>query len=130
MTFILRNAAPPCKSLSVSCFPDGASSHSHTGPFLELPLALLEMLWPCGWKALIALRNFMRLVVIHTASRNVSCAAGGWANHRSSWSALLHLELGRPSLKGGIAIKSSLESMCHWISINCINCSSLPLALL
>lgn len=104
--------------------------HSRMGSFLELPLALLEMLWPCGWKVLIALRNFMSLVVTHTASGNVSRAAGGWANRRSSWTALLHLELGRPSLEGGIAIKSSLESVCHWISVNCVNYGSLPSALL
>lgn len=48
--------------------------------------------------------------------------ARGWLCCIWSW--------GWTSLRGGIAFESGWESVCCWISVNCINCSSLSLALL
>lgn len=105
--------------------------HSHTGSLLALPLELLEELWSGAWKVLIALCSVPAWACSwHTASRNVSHAACGRANARSTWSARLHLELGWPFLKGQIGFESGWESAFCWISVNCINCSGLCLALL
>lgn len=103
--------------------------HSHTGSLLALPLELLEELW--SLEDIGCSVQFPSVSLLMTLSiRNVSLAVCGRANPRSTWTARLHLELGWPFLKGQIGFESGWESAFRWISVNCINCSSLCLALL
>lgn len=98
--------------------------HSHTGSFLELPPELLEELWSGGWKTLISLCDFPAWACSwHTQHREatLSVTRGPLC---CIWSR------GWPFLKGEIGFESGWESACCWISVNCINCISLPLALL
>lgn len=106
--------------------------HSHTGSLLALPPELLEELWSGAWKIGITLCNFP------------AWACSWHTQHPEMWATLSVTgqtpgarELlgciwswGWPFLKGQIGFDSGWESAFCWISVNCINCSGLCLALL
>lgn len=130
MTFLLRYAAPPCKSLGGSCFPARANS-----PFTHRIVPRIAT----G----VARRALVRRVedidcsvpfpsasplMTHAAPRNASTTP--WVTGQApgargviccvwSW--------GQPLLKGGMGFESGLESACCWISVKGVNGSSLPL---
>lgn len=98
--------------------------HSHTG-------SLLEELWWGAWRILIALGNFPAWACPwHTQHPETWATLPATGHPPAHVDARLHLELGWPFLKGQIGFEPGWESAFCWISVNCINCSGLCLALL